>query len=72
MIAFGNGRPLKEVLPALIDDERRHQLILEVVERNSVIEGLPPMSEEVRSQILNNLRRLSSGADHTAAATPAE
>jgi hypothetical protein len=59
MVNFGQGPALKNVSPWLRDDEERHRRILDVVERNSVIEGLPPFDEETRRRILAQLQRLS-------------
>ena len=55
MMKFGTGLTLREANPWLRDDESRRARILDVTERNSVIEGLPPMSEEIRRQILKQL-----------------
>lgn len=40
----------------LQDDRVRHEWILDIAERNSVIEGLPPFSEEFRRQLLEQLK----------------
>lgn len=42
IMEFGKGPTLREACPWLRDDAERHARILDVVERNSVIEGLPP------------------------------
>lgn len=55
MMKFGTGPTLREANPWLRDDESRRARIMDVTERNSVIEGLPPMSEEIRRQILKQL-----------------
>lgn len=52
----GTGPTLREACPWLLDDAQRHAQILEVAERNSVIEGLPPFSDEVRRRILEQLQ----------------
>jgi hypothetical protein len=64
-IDFGTGLPLNETLPELRDPLARHEIILDVVERNSVIEGLPPFTTETRERIR---RQLSA----TSAASPRE
>lgn len=55
-IDFGNGPALKDSSPWLRDDAERHRRILDVVERDSVIEGLPPFQEETRRRILEQLQ----------------
>jgi len=52
MIDFGNGPTLKEACSWLRDDAARKRLILDVVERNSVIEGLAPLDNETRARLL--------------------
>jgi hypothetical protein len=59
MIDFGKGPTLREACSWLQDDEERWSRILDAVERNSVIEGLPPFSEETRRQFLEELQRIS-------------
>ena len=59
MIDFGKGPTLREACPWLQNDEERWSRILDAVERNSVIEGLPPFNEETRSRLLEELKRLS-------------
>ena len=49
MIDFGTGPTLKEACPWLRDDAERQKRIVDVAERNSVIEGLPPFQEETRN-----------------------
>lgn len=57
-LEFGNGPTLKDASPWLRDDEQRHERILDVAERNSVIEGLPPFQEETRRRLMAELRGL--------------
>jgi hypothetical protein len=57
---LGTGPALKDVCPWLLDDAARHALILDVTERNSVIEGLPPLREETRQKILADLTAISA------------
>lgn len=52
MIDFGKGPTLKDACPWLRNDAERKRLILDVVERNSVIEGLPPLDVETRARLL--------------------
>jgi hypothetical protein len=59
MIDFGKGPTLRESCRWLQNDEERWSRILDAVERNSVIEGLPAFSEETRRRFLEDLKRLS-------------
>ena len=59
MTSSGTGRSVREICPWLADPTQRHNMILNVVERDSVIEGLPPFSEDFREELLQQLRRLS-------------
>ncbi len=52
MIDFGKGPTLKEVCSWLRDDATRKRLILDVVESNSVIEGLTPLDDATRARLL--------------------
>jgi hypothetical protein len=54
-IDFGVGIPLSETRPDLRDPASRQDIILDVVERNSVIEGLPPFTVETRERIRRQL-----------------
>ena len=60
MTDFGKGPTLKEACPWLRDDAERRARILDVTERNSVIEGLPRFSEDIRRRILKDLESLSA------------
>ena len=51
MTNFGNGLPLQDANPWLRDDAERVERILDVAERNSVTEGLPPFSGEMRRKL---------------------
>jgi hypothetical protein len=51
MTHFGKGPALEEANPWLRDEAERVERILDVTERNSVIEGLPPFSEELRRKL---------------------
>jgi hypothetical protein len=57
-LQLGNGPTLKDACPWLQDDAARHQRILDVTERNSVIEGLPPFQEETRQRLMAQLQGL--------------
>lgn len=59
MIDFGKGPTLREACSWLQDDEERWNRILDAVERNSVIEGLPPFSDETRRLLLEELQQVS-------------
>jgi len=58
-IQFGTGPTLKDACPWLRDDVLRHQRIVDVTERNSVIEGLPPLQEQTRQLIMSRLQDLA-------------
>lgn len=51
MIKFGQGQPLTETSPWLRNRVARIERILTVVETNSVIEGLPAFSDEMRARL---------------------
>ena len=59
---FGIGPTLEEGCPSLRDEDERVARILDVVDRNSVIEGLPPLEEGVRERLRAQLRD-GSGSD---------
>jgi hypothetical protein len=58
MLNFGKGPTLRDVSPWLRDTAERRR-ILDVLERNSVIEGLPPFDEQTRRHILAQLQELN-------------
>lgn len=60
MNIFGSGPLLKDACRWLRDDRERHQRILEVTERDSVIEGLPPFQEETRQRMLEQLTAMTA------------
>jgi hypothetical protein len=66
---FGSGKSLKETSPQLRDDAERHMRILDVAERDSVIEGLPPFSDETREKLRKQLQNIAS---HEPVIEPAE
>ena len=59
MNSFGKGPILKEACSWLQDDADRLDSILDVTERDSVIEGLPPFRDETRQQLLQQLEAIS-------------
>jgi len=69
-IDFGTGPTLKEGCPWLRDDGERHRRILDVTERNSVIEGLPPFTAEVRARLREHLLAISATRPAPAEARP--
>jgi hypothetical protein len=58
-IEFGNGPRLVELAPWLRDMTLRHERILDVTERDSVIEGLPPFEAETRRRMLCQLQAIA-------------
>ncbi len=64
MTNFGKGPTLRDACPALRDDAERRARIVDVTERDSVIEGLPPLQEETRRRILAQLEEV--GEPHEA------
>lgn len=54
-IIFGTGPTLREASPYLQDDTECVTRILDVVERDSVIEGLPPFTPEFRERLRQEL-----------------
>ena len=72
-IDFGTGGPLNQSRAELRDPRRRHEIILDVVERNSVIEGLPPFTPETREHIRRQLEAISPiGGSLAISLTPSE
>jgi hypothetical protein len=57
---FGTGPTLIEFCPYLRDPDERHARVLDVVERNSVIEGLAPFTPEFRDRLRRLLRELDA------------
>jgi hypothetical protein len=55
MVNFGKGPSLKDFCPWLRDDAERLRRILDVTERDSVIEGLPPFDDETRRRIAEQI-----------------
>lgn len=58
-MTFGTGVSLRQFSPYLRNDAARHQMILDRVERDSVIEGLPKFTKESRAECLNEIKKAS-------------
>lgn len=59
---FGTGQTLREASPDLRDAAERHTRILEIAERDSVIEGLPPFTDEIRTKLRKQLAAMATSA----------
>jgi hypothetical protein len=57
---FGTGPSLKDACSWLRDDAKRHERILDVAERNSVIEGLPPFHDALREKLRRMLAAIAA------------
>jgi hypothetical protein len=66
MVDFGTGTVLRDTVPWLRDPTTRHARILEVVERNSVIEGLPPFQTATRNRLLQKLNAMTAAEPSSA------
>ncbi len=55
MTDFGKGPTLTQANPWLRDEAERIEQILDVTDRNSIIEGLPPLSSETRERLRKEL-----------------
>lgn len=53
---------MREASPDLRDSAERHARILEVAERDSVIEGLPPFTDEIRDKLRKQLEAMVTSA----------
>ena len=58
-MTFGSGTPLRQLSALLRDPKKRRDLILDRVERNSVIEGLPPFDAGTRDACLREMERIN-------------
>lgn len=58
----GIGPTLREASPYLRDDAQCIARILDVAERNSMIEGLPAFDEALRQSIRRDLEAILSGS----------
>lgn len=68
MTIEGSGPSLIDASPWLRDPAERHRRILDVAERNSVIEGLPPFTDETREKIRAELESFSAAVPASAPA----
>lgn len=59
-MTFGTGTPLVHSNRFLRNPAERRRRILDVAERNSIIEGLPPFTKAVRERLQRTLSKLSS------------
>lgn len=58
-MTFGTGTPLRQFSSHLRDAVKRHQIILDRVERNSVIEGLPRFTKKSKDECLREIKKVS-------------
>jgi hypothetical protein len=58
----GTGPTLREASPYLRDDAECIARILDVAERDSMMEGLPPFDEALRKAIRHDLETIFSGS----------
>jgi hypothetical protein len=63
---MGTGPTLREASPWLQNEAERHERILDVTERNSVIEGLPPFDPATREKIRLRLKSISAATPQSA------
>ena len=59
-INLGTGPTLQEISPYLQNDAERHARFIDAAERNSVIEGLPPFSDELRLRLAQKMAAISA------------
>lgn len=59
-MTFGTGTRLRQISPALRNEDARHQMILRCVENNSVIEGLPRFTKKMKQECLQDLKEIAS------------
>jgi hypothetical protein len=59
-MTFGTGTPLRQLSPVLRDPQQRRRLILDRVERDSVIEGLPRFDDSIRGACLREMEGVSA------------
>jgi hypothetical protein len=59
IMTFGSGIPLRQFSKALRNDSVRHRIILDRVERNSVIEGLPRFTDSSKAECLKEMKKIS-------------
>ncbi len=59
-MTFGKGISLRQFSPTLRQDAKRHQIILQTVEIDSVIEGLPRFTKTTKKECLEEIRKVAS------------
>lgn len=59
-MTFGKGIILRQFSPKLRDAAVRQKIILDRAERDSVIEGLPPFTQKMKKECLQELKTLSA------------
>jgi hypothetical protein len=57
-MVFGKGKNLRQHSKYLRDPAERRKRIIDVTERNSVIEGLPKLTPQRRASMLRKLKRI--------------
>jgi hypothetical protein len=57
-MTFGKGTSLKAFSKYLRDPKERRKRIIDVTERNSVIEGLPKLTPKRRASMLRKLKKV--------------
>ncbi len=57
-MTFGKGTILRQLSPKLRNAAIRQKIILDRAERNSVIEGLPPFTQQTTKECLKELAAL--------------
>jgi hypothetical protein len=60
MTDFGTGPTLRQSCRFLQNDDECRRRILDVTERNSVIEGLPPFTAELHRRLMAELEAMDS------------
>jgi hypothetical protein len=59
-MTFGKGVSLRQLSPRLRDTKQRQRIILDRVERNSVIEGLPAFDASITNACIQEMERVSA------------
>lgn len=59
-MTFGIGKTLRQLSPILSDKKKRQEIILDRVERDSVIEGLPKFDQHIRQECLKEMEQISA------------
>ncbi|MDB5311615.1 MAG: hypothetical protein JWO38_5817 [Gemmataceae bacterium] len=58
-MTFGKGQTLRQFSKYLRDPNERGERIVDAAERNSVIEGLPRLTQRRRQGLLKKLRKVT-------------